>query len=268
NLNWFLSNHNRRTDSWLLVYSPVLTTCIFLSYLLLIWVGPKLIAHPQPVHLTSLASSYSTFQHTCIGMYLYISHFSASPWSADCSSLCQPVDYGTSPLALPMAEVCRWPYFSEVIELRDTACRKSHLTFLHVYHHGHLIFNWCAGVKCVAGGQCNLINSLIHLVMCVYDGPAALGPHVCRYLWWKLTSLLLVTYNLFTDSHFLESMNAVVSPCSLSFSLIELFSDVSYRSHLTESSEHTRGEGVNDATAFISLVLRVFIYRYSIGLFI
>ncbi|XP_034147169.1 LOW QUALITY PROTEIN: ELOVL fatty acid elongase 8a [Esox lucius] len=111
----------------------------------------------------------------------------------------------------------------------------------------------------------SLINSLIHLVMCVYDGPAALGPHVCRYLWWKLTSLLLLqffivtvhtAYNLFTDSHFLESMNAVVSPCSLSFSLIELFSDVSYRSHLTESSEHTRGEGVNDATAFISLEMK------------
>lgn len=28
------------------------------------------------------------------------------------------------------------------------------LTFLHVYHHATMIFNWWAGVKYVAGGQC------------------------------------------------------------------------------------------------------------------
>lgn len=28
------------------------------------------------------------------------------------------------------------------------------MTFLHVYHHGTMIFNWWLGVKYVAGGQC------------------------------------------------------------------------------------------------------------------
>lgn len=32
--------------------------------------------------------------------------------------------------------------------------KNSQLTFLHVYHHGTMIFNWWAGVKFVAGGQC------------------------------------------------------------------------------------------------------------------
>lgn len=32
--------------------------------------------------------------------------------------------------------------------------KNSQLTFLHVYHHGTMIFNWWAGVKYLAGGQC------------------------------------------------------------------------------------------------------------------
>lgn len=32
--------------------------------------------------------------------------------------------------------------------------KNNQLTFLHVYHHGTMIFNWWAGVKYVAGGQC------------------------------------------------------------------------------------------------------------------
>lgn len=28
------------------------------------------------------------------------------------------------------------------------------MTFLHVYHHATMIFNWWLGVKYVAGGQC------------------------------------------------------------------------------------------------------------------
>lgn len=32
--------------------------------------------------------------------------------------------------------------------------KNGQLTFLHVYHHATMIFNWWAGVKYVAGGQC------------------------------------------------------------------------------------------------------------------
>ena len=32
--------------------------------------------------------------------------------------------------------------------------KNNQLTFLHIYHHGTMIFNWWAGVKYVAGGQC------------------------------------------------------------------------------------------------------------------
>lgn len=40
-----------------------------------------------------------------------------------------------------------------------------------------------------------LINSLVHVVMYLYYGLAALGPSMAKYLWWKryLTSLQLVS---------------------------------------------------------------------------
>ncbi|CAJ0944418.1 unnamed protein product [Ranitomeya imitator] len=43
------------------------------------------------------------------------------------------------------------------------------------------------------------MNALIHVVMYLYYGLAACGPHLQKYLWWKryLTILQLVKYKLF-----------------------------------------------------------------------
>lgn len=38
--------------------------------------------------------------------------------------------------------------------------KNSQLTFLHIYHHATMIFNWWAGVKYVAGGQCEYMPTL------------------------------------------------------------------------------------------------------------
>ncbi|CAB1317508.1 unnamed protein product [Coregonus sp. 'balchen'] len=52
-----LENGDKNTDSWLLVYSPVPITCILLCYLLLIWVGPKLMAQTA----MTIHTSYNLF---------------------------------------------------------------------------------------------------------------------------------------------------------------------------------------------------------------
>ncbi|XP_062338130.1 ELOVL fatty acid elongase 8a isoform X1 [Osmerus eperlanus] len=296
-----LENGDKRTEGWLLVYSPVPVTCIFLCYLLLIWMGPKLMEHRQPVNLKPVLIVYN-FAMVCLSAYMFY-EFTVSAWLANYSLLCQPVDYSHSPLAMrvtttgsrpqstskltivhissnsslrciffvcvclcvcvflcsgscvcQMAKVCWWFYFSKVIELSDTVFfilrkKNSQLTFLHVYHHGTMIFNWWAGVKYVAGGQSFLIgqiNSLVHVVMYLYYGLAAVGPHMHKFLWWKryLTSLQLLqflivtihtTYNLFTDCDFPDSMNAVVFAYSLS--LIALFSNFYYQSYLAKKAK-------------------------------
>lgn len=53
--------------------------------------------------------------------------------------------------------------------------KNNQLTFLHVYHHGTMIFNWWAGVKYVAGGQCKCsylgvkllcLRTAVHFAQC------------------------------------------------------------------------------------------------------
>ncbi|KAF7218973.1 elongation of very long chain fatty acids protein 7-like, partial [Nothobranchius furzeri] len=138
--------------------------------------------------------------------------FLVTSWLSNYILLCQPVDYSTSPLAMRMARGCWWFFLSKVIELSDTLFfilrkKNSQLTFLHVYHHGTMIFNCWAGVKHVTGQFSpssaphpaaffvGLVNSFVHIIMYSYYGLAAIGPHMQKYLWWKryLTSLQLVS---------------------------------------------------------------------------
>lgn len=61
---------DKRTDNWLLVYSPVPISCIFLCYLVVIWVGPKLMAKRQPVNLKPVLIVYN-FAMVCLSAYMF-----------------------------------------------------------------------------------------------------------------------------------------------------------------------------------------------------
>uniref|UniRef100_A0AAQ4QFB0 Elongation of very long chain fatty acids protein n=1 Tax=Gasterosteus aculeatus aculeatus TaxID=481459 RepID=A0AAQ4QFB0_GASAC len=152
-----VDNGDKRTDPWLLVYSPVPVALIFLAYLLVVWAGPRLMKHREPFDLKVVLVLYN---FAMVGLSAYMFHeFLVTSWLSNYSLLCQPVDYSSRPLPLRMANVCWWFFFSKVIELADTMFfilrkKNNQLTFLHVYHHGTMIFNWWAGIKYVAGGQC------------------------------------------------------------------------------------------------------------------
>ncbi|KAG5276032.1 hypothetical protein AALO_G00127160 [Alosa alosa] len=250
---WTLENGDKRTDPWLLVYSPMPVICIFLLYLGVIWIGPRLMKNREPVDLKAVLIVYN-FAMVLLSVYMF-HEFLMSSWLANYSYLCQPVDYSTNPLAMRMASVCWWFFFSKVIELSDTIFfilrkKNNQLTFLHVYHHGTMIFNWWAGVKYLAGGQSffiGLLNTFVHIVMYSYYGLAALGPHMQKYLWWKryLTSLQLLqfvlltihtTYNLYADCDFPDAMN-IVGITHYLLSLIVLFSNFYYQSYVTRKSK-------------------------------
>uniref|UniRef100_A0AAY4BG72 Elongation of very long chain fatty acids protein n=1 Tax=Denticeps clupeoides TaxID=299321 RepID=A0AAY4BG72_9TELE len=244
---------DKRTDPWLLIHSPVPVSGIFLCYLGVVWVGPALMKRREPVELRAALVLYN-FAMVALSAYMF-HEFLLSSWLANYSFLCQPVDYSDSPLALRMASVCWWFFFSKVIELSDTLFfilrkKNNQLTFLHVYHHGTMIFNWWAGVKYVAGGQSffiGLLNTFVHIVMYSYYGLAALGPHMQKYLWWKryLTSLQLVSefvlmtchtaYNLFTECDFPDTMNMVVFAYCVS--LIVLFGNFYYQNYMRRKSK-------------------------------
>uniref|UniRef100_A0A7N8WYU9 Elongation of very long chain fatty acids protein n=1 Tax=Mastacembelus armatus TaxID=205130 RepID=A0A7N8WYU9_9TELE len=240
-----VDNGDKRTDPWLLVYSPVPVAVIFVVYLCVVWAGPRLMKHREPVDLKVVLIVYN-FAMVGLSAYMFY-EFLATSWLSNYSYLCQPVDYSTSPLAMRVSRL-----FSSFIRnqlffiLRK---KNGQLTFLHIYHHGTMIFNWWAGVKYVAGGQSffiGLVNTFVHIVMYSYYGLAAIGPHMQKYLWWKryLTSLQLVQflmfllhtgYNLFTECDFPDTMNMVVFAYCIT--LIILFSNFYYHSYVNRKKQ-------------------------------
>ncbi|XP_054912106.1 ELOVL fatty acid elongase 8b [Poeciliopsis prolifica] len=242
-----VENGDRRTDPWPLVYSPVPVTLIVLGYLCVVWAGSRLMKNRKPFELKIVLIVYN---FGMVGFSAYMFHeFLVTSWLSNYSLLCQPVDYSNRPLALRMARVCWWFFFSKIIELLDTLFfilrkKNSQLSFLHVYHHGSMILNWWAGVKYVAGGQSffiGLVNTFVHIIMYTYYGLSAFGPNMQKHLWWKkyLTMLQLLQfllfflhtgYNLITECDFPDSMNIVVFAYVLT--LIMLFCNFYYKQYL------------------------------------
>ncbi|NWW73866.1 ELOV4 protein, partial [Climacteris rufus] len=235
-----------RTDPWPLVHSPVPITLIFVCYLLVVALGPLCLRQCTPLRLRPLLLAYNLAMVALASYMCY--EFLVTSVLANYSYLCQPVDYSRSELGMRMARVCWWFFFSKVLELLDTVFfilrkKQEQVTFLHVYHHGSMLFNWWAGVKYVPGGQAffiGMLNSFVHIFMYGYYALASLGPRVRRHLWWKryLTMLQLCqfvaiaahsSYNLFTECPFPDGFNAAVSLYMLS--LLPLFLHFYHRTY-------------------------------------
>ncbi|NWV03721.1 ELOV4 protein, partial [Ptilonorhynchus violaceus] len=227
-----------RTAPWPLVRSPVPVALLFVSYLAALALGPLALRRRRPLELRGLLLAYNL---ATVALSGYVFHeFLVTSVLGNYSYLCQPVDYSRSELGMRMARACWWFFFSKVTELLDTVFfilrkKQEQVTFLHVYHHGSMLFNWWAGVKYVPGGQAffiGMLNSFVHMLMYGYYALASLGPRMRRYLWWKryLTLLQLCQfvaiaahscYNLFAECPFPDGFNAAVVLYVLS--LVALF---------------------------------------------
>lgn len=103
---------------------------------------------------------------------------------------------------LQMAHLSWWYYMSKFVEFCDTiffVLRKklSHISTLHVIHHGIMPISVWWGVKFTPGGHSTFfafVNSAVHIIMYIYYGLSAMGPHMNRYLWWKkyMTTIQMV----------------------------------------------------------------------------
>ncbi|NXP59823.1 ELOV4 protein, partial [Chloropsis cyanopogon] len=220
-----------RTDLWPLVYSPLPVTLVFTSYLFMVALGPSCMWQQRQLELQALLLAYNLAM-VSLSSYIFY-EFLVTSVLANYSYLCHPVDYSRTLNAVPcaaqqMARVCWW-FFSKVIELLETVflilCKKQEqVTFLHVYCHGSMLFNWWSGVKYLPGGQAffiGMLNSFVHIFMYGYYALAGLGPWMHQHLWWKhyLTILQLCqfvaidahsSYNLFTECPFPDGFNTAV----------------------------------------------------------
>ncbi|XP_009673706.1 very long chain fatty acid elongase 4-like isoform X2 [Struthio camelus] len=250
--SWVLESGDPRTDPWPLVYSPLPVTLLFAFYLFVVALGPCLMRKREPLKLKGLLITYNLAMVTLSSYMFY--EFLVTSVLDNYSYLCQPVDYSRSELGMRMARVCWWFFFSKVLELLDTVFfilrkKQEQVTFLHVYHHGTMLFNWWSGVKYVPGGQAffiGMLNSFVHIFMYTYYALASLGPQMQRYLWWKryLTIMQLCqfvaiaahsSYNLFTECQFPNGFNAAVFLYILS--LITLFLRFYYRTYIRGKQE-------------------------------
>ncbi|XP_076439832.1 very long chain fatty acid elongase 4-like [Babylonia areolata] len=252
-----LAKGDPRVENWLLMKSPVPSLVICILYLVAVTAGPKVMNGFRPLKIKWILIPYN-FALVGLSGYMFY-EFLVTSILSNYSYYCQPVDYSTSPLAVRMASVCWWFFFSKVIELMDTVffiCRKKNeqVTFLHVYHHCSMIVNWWLGVKYIAGGQSffpGMLNSFVHVIMYTYYALAAIGPHLQPYLWWKryLTRLQLLQfmaflvhsgYNLTIDCDFPRGYTIAVFAYAVS--LIILFGNFYYQTYTLKTREKKKKE--------------------------
>lgn len=230
-----------RVNGWAMMSSPIPTVfiCLFYAYFSKV-LGPKLMENRKPFKLRNVLIFYNLIQ-TLFSTWLFYEYL-MSGWWGSYSFRCQPVDYSDSPMALRMARTCWWYYFSKFTEFFDTLFfilrkKNSHVSTLHVIHHGCMPFSVWMGMKFAPGGHSTffaLLNTFVHIIMYFYYMVAAMGPEYQKYIWWKkyLTSLQMVQFVaifvhqfqlLFTECNYPKSFMVWIALHGVMF--LFLFSD-------------------------------------------
>ncbi|XP_021363340.1 elongation of very long chain fatty acids protein 1-like [Mizuhopecten yessoensis] len=185
----FLEAGDARVQGLPLMSSPLPTLLILVCYYIFVYYGRTIMADRKPLQLKRLIMLYN------LGMVIFslymAKEFAMAGWLTGYQLGCQPIDY--TPRGDRMAIATYLFFISKIIELTDTIIfimkKKFHqLTFLHLFHHGFLPFNWWFGIKFIPGGWGTFhafINTLVHSVMYMYYFLSAGGPAIQKYLWWK-----------------------------------------------------------------------------------
>lgn len=191
-----------RTKNWLFV-PPGQAQLASVGYLLMVWLGPKLMKNRKPFNLQALMVAYNVLLVT-LSAYMFV-EFILATWFADYDYMCSTYNE-LSRHADKETRVINiyWVFLaSKIVEFMDTAFmilrkKQNQVTFLHVFHHVSVLNIWWAVVLFIPGGQSYLsgvMNSLIHVIMYSYYALSAV-PALRKYLWWKryLTQLQLTQF--------------------------------------------------------------------------
>jgi elongation of very long chain fatty acids protein 7 len=217
--NSTLEHGDPRVANWPLMQSPWPTIGICLSYVYLVkYLGPALMKDREPYNIRYLMAFYN-FAMVLISVYIFLK-LGFYGWFGKYNYKCQPVDYSNSIEAIGMAHLSWWYYISKFLEFSDTiffVLRKkfTHVSTLHVIHHGVMPMSVWWGVKFTPGGHSTFfafVNSFVHIVMYIYYGLSALGPRMNKYLWWKkyMTTFQMVQFILI----FVHSFQLLFRECN------------------------------------------------------
>lgn len=192
-----------RVEEWPLVRSPLPTLGLCFAYVLTVKIfGPAFMKSRQPYNIRWLMIIYNLSMVVVSTWLVY--RLGIHGWFGKYDYRCQPVDYSDSLDAIGMATAAYWYYITKFVEFADTIFfvlrkKNTHITTLHVIHHGIMPMSVWWGVKFTPGGHSTFfafINSFVHILMYTYYGLAAIGPHMNKYLFWKkhMTSIQMVQF--------------------------------------------------------------------------
>jgi len=196
---------DRRCDDWWMMSSIWPTVLLSTSYYIIVrHAGPWFMKDREPFGLRRVMMTYNLVQ-AVFNSWIFYKVFWL--WRDHYDWTCQPVDYSDSHMGLAALDVTWWYYISKFPDFFDSfffVLRKkfSHLSSLHVIHHGGLPIAVWFGPKFVGGGHttfCGFLNAGVHVVMYSYYFLAALGPSIQPFLWWKryLTKLQMLQFLVF-----------------------------------------------------------------------
>jgi len=207
NYNYIFNDlRDPRVDDWFLMSSPWPTVGLcFLYYYIIRIAGPRFMKDREPYNIQRLVIFYNLFQ-TLFSIWIFLK--ATRFWfTGKYNWLCQPVDYSYTPDGFDAADMTWWYYFSKFVDFFDSflfLLRKkfTHLSTLHVVHHGIMPLTSWFGIRFVGGGHttfCGFLNMGVHIIMYFYYFMSAMGPAVQKYLWWKryLTTLQMVQFVTF-----------------------------------------------------------------------
>ena len=143
--------HFTRVENWLLMSSPRPVLGLCMLYVYIVWYGgPAFMKHRQPYDIKALMIAYNLFQ---ILLSLWLFQKASYFWlTGRYNWLCQPVDYSRSKDGMLAADMTWWFFFSKLIDSIDSfffVLRKkwTHLSSLHVFHHGIMPFSSWIGIR-------------------------------------------------------------------------------------------------------------------------
>jgi len=194
---------DKRMDDYPLMSNPLHTAAICCVYFyLIIFAGPRYMKDRKPMNIRGFMIVYNALM-VILSSYIVIQALRGGWWN-DYSFTCQPVDFSDSYKARLMMHVSYVFFLSKFVEMTDSFCfvaRKkfSHLSVLHVFHHGTVAMSTYPGVRWVPGGHSTfwgLLNSIVHVFMYSYYFTAALGPQYSKYVWWKqhITKIQMIQF--------------------------------------------------------------------------
>eukprot|EP00051_Salpingoeca_urceolata_P015750 m.205805 g.205805 ORF g.205805 m.205805 type:complete len:258 (-) comp18491_c0_seq14:216-989(-) len=222
---WYSEAEKRadaRVQDWPLVASPWPTLGLTAIYLVVIFVGMRVMQDREPFQLTAVICVYNLFI-TGLSAYMVYEFVDASFQLGYVYRPCNAVDVDPDNFqSKRLAAAVWWYYFSKCIEFLDTVFfmlrkKNNQISFLHLYHHSTMFPIWWIGVKWAPGGQSVFgatLNSGVHTIMYLYYFGTAAKIRPLMVIKKYITILQLVRHGL--GLAIIESLNWVpVKPCNV-----------------------------------------------------